>query len=182
MFLRDTSLLSPAGMSLKSIGKLYPQLPLAKKELSSTELSDMSTFYDENPERFKEYALQDAKIVLWHALEVQNSHFLFSKKYTIPVTLSSLASSYLETELLTEGKYHPPTQNGLISMRNIPKILTPSGVELSGDLHEYIDYFLGSYHGGRNESYIYGIVKGEFYDYDLPGAYPTAMAMLDYPD
>jgi len=142
----------------------------------------MSKFYDENPERFKEYALQDAKIVLWHALEVQNSHYFFSKKYTIPVTLSSLASSYLETELLTEGKYHPPTQNGLISMRNIPKILTPSGVELSGDLHEYIDYFLGSYHGGRNESYIYGIVKGEFYDYDLPGAYPTAMAMLDYPN
>jgi len=169
-------------MSLKSIGSLYPNLPLEKIEITQRELVDMSNFFEVDPERFKEYALQDAKIVLWHTLEVQNSHYFFSKKYTIPVTLSSLASSYLETELLTEGKYHPPTQNGLISMRNIPKILTPSGVELSGDLHEYIDYFLGSYHGGRNESYIYGIVKGDFYDYDLPGAYPTAMAMIDYPD
>lgn len=84
--------------------------------------------------------------------------------------------------MLSEGKYHPPTENGLISLRNTPKILTPTGVELSGDLHDYLDYFLGSYHGGRNESYIYGVVKGEFHDYDLPGAYPTAMAMLDYPN
>jgi len=182
VFLRDTSLLSPAGMSLKSIGLLYPNLPMEKIELSKQELMNMEVFYLENPTRFKQYALQDAKIVLFHALEVQNSHYFFSKKYTIPITLSSLASSYLETELLSEGKYHPPTQNGLISMRNIPKILTPAGVELSGDLHDYIDYFLGSYHGGRNESYIYGVVKGDFYDYDLPGAYPTAMAMLDYPN
>ena len=182
MFLRDTALLSPSGMSLKSIGLLYPNLPLEKIDLSKKDIENMESFYLENPDRFVQYAIQDAKIVLWHALEVQNSHYLFSKKYTIPVTLSSLASSYLETELLPEGKYHPPTLNGLISMRNIPKVLTPSGVELSGDLHEYIDYYLGSYHGGRNESYIYGIVKGEFHDYDLPGAYPTAMSMIDYPN
>jgi len=67
-------------------------------------------------------------------------------------------------------------------MKDLARLNTPVGIELSGDLHEYIDYFLGSYHGGRNESYIYGVVKGKFYDYDLPGAYPTAMAMLDYPD
>ena len=115
---------------------------------------------------------------------VQDSHYELTKKYSVPVTLSSLASSFLTQELVVQGDglYHPKTQNGLISIKDIPKIMTPSGVELSNDLHEYIDYFLGSYHGGRNESYIYGIVKGEFYDYDLPGAYPTAMAMLDYPD
>jgi len=100
------------------------------------------------------------------------------------VTLSSLASSFLTKELVNQrdSSYHPKTQNGLISVKDLPKLMTPSGIELSNDLHEYIDYFLGSYHGGRNESYLYGIVKGEFYDYDLPGAYPTAMAMLDYPD
>lgn len=99
------------------------------------------------------------------------------------MTLSSLASSFLENKLILKGngQYHPKTQNGLISVRNIPKMMTPAGVELSGDLHEYLDYFLGSYHGGRNESFLYGTVKGEFYDYDLPGAYPTAMSILDYP-
>ena len=67
-------------------------------------------------------------------------------------------------------------------MKDLARLNTPMGIELSGDLHEYIDYFLGSYHGGRNESFVYGIVYGKFHDYDLPGAYPTAMAMLEYPD
>lgn len=80
------------------------------------------------------------------------------------------------------GRYHPPTLNGNYTMKNISKLYTPIGVELSGTLHTYLDYFLGSYHGGRNESYIYGLIQGVFYDYDLPGAYPTAMSLLNYPD
>jgi len=183
VFLRDTSLLSPTGMSLKSIGQLYSDLPLNKKELSSENIKNMDLFFETNPKEFREYSIQDAKIVLWHGLVVQDSHYELTKKYSIPVTLSSLASSFLTQELVVQGDglYHPRTQNGLISVKDLPKLMTPSGIELSSDLHEYIDYFLGSYHGGRNESYLYGIVKGEFYDYDLPGAYPTAMAMLDYP-
>jgi len=171
-------------MSLKSIGQLYSDLPLNKKELSSETIKNMDLFFETNPKEFKEYSIQDAKIVLWHGLVVQDSHYELTKKYSIPVTLSSLASSFLTQELVVQGDglYHPKTQNGLISVKDLPKLMTPSGIELSSDLHEYIDYFLGSYHGGRNESYLYGLVKGEFYDYDLPGAYPTAMAMLDYPD
>ena len=177
-------MLSPTGMSLKSIGQLYSDLPLNKKELSSETIKNMDLFFETNPKEFKEYSIQDAKIVLWHGLVVQDSHYELTKKYSIPVTLSSLASSFLTQELVVQGDglYHPKTQNGLISVKDLPKLMTPSGIELSSDLHEYIDYFLGSYHGGRNESYLYGLVKGEFYDYDLPGAYPTAMAMLDYPD
>lgn len=170
-------------MSLKAIGSLYPSLPLTKIELSKEFYRDMELLQLKNPVLFREYALQDPKIVLWHALEVQYSHYKFTGKYSIPLTLSSLASSFLENKLIVKGngQYHPKTQNGLISVRNIPKMMTPAGVELSGDLHEYLDYFLGSYHGGRNESFLYGIVQGEFYDYDLPGAYPTAMSILDYP-
>lgn len=62
--MRDTSLLSPAGMSLKSIGGLYPQFPLLKKELSREEILNMSKFFEDEPERFEDYARQDAKIVL----------------------------------------------------------------------------------------------------------------------
>jgi len=64
IFLRDTSLLSPGGMSLKSIGLLYPTLPLKKIELSKEQYSDMEVMLNENPLLFKEYAEQDAKIVL----------------------------------------------------------------------------------------------------------------------
>ena len=188
--LRDSTLLSPAGMSLKSIGSLYPLLPLEKIDLNTSQLNNMDKLYDSNRALFISYAIQDSKIVLWHSLQVLNSHYVFTQKYTIPITLSSLASSFLEKKLVSgkdmclssDSGYHPKTRNGLISVKDLAKLNTPVGIELSGDLHEFIDYFLGSYHGGRNESYIYGVVKGEFYDYDLPGAYPTAMAMLDYPD
>ena len=186
VFLRDSSLLSPAGMSLKSIGSLYPTLPLEKIELSANQLNNMDELYTSDRTLFMSYAMQDSKIVLWHSLQVLNSHYLFTQKYTIPVTLSSLASSFLIKKLVSgedsDFGYHPKTKNGLISVKDLAKLNTPVGIELSGDLHEYIDYFLGSYHGGRNESYVYGIAKGEFYDYDLPGAYPTAMAMINYPD
>jgi len=184
VYLRDSSLLSPAGMSLKSIGSLYPSLPLEKIELSANQLNNMDQLYTSDRTLFMAYAMQDSKIVLWHSLQVLNSHYHFTRKYTIPITLSSLASSFLIKRLVSEGdsEYHPKTKNGLISVKDLAKLNTPVGIELSGDLHEYIDYFLGSYHGGRNESYLYGIVNGEFYDYDLPGAYPTAMAMLNYPD
>jgi len=62
--MRDTSLLSPGGMSLKSIGLLYPTLPLNKIEISKECYNDMELFLLENPSMFREYALQDAKIVL----------------------------------------------------------------------------------------------------------------------
>jgi len=173
-------------MSLKAIGSLYPSLPLEKIDLSAETIQNMDEFFNTNEKQFRVYAIQDSKIVLWHSLQVLNSHYLLTKKYSIPVTLSSLASSFLVNRLIDEEdinySYHPTTKNGLISVKNLAKLNTPLGIELSGDLHEYIDYFLGSYHGGRNESYIYGIITGEFHDYDLPGAYPTAMAMLDYPD
>jgi len=186
VYLRDTSLLSPSGMSLKSIGQLYPTLPLSKIELDHKQIKNMDQFFDSDKTLFMDYAIQDAKIVLWHSLQVLNSHYQLSKKYTIPVTLSSLASSFLSLKLVVpediHSSYHPKTKNGLISVKDLAKLNTPIGIELSGDLHEYIDYFLGSYHGGRNESYIYGMINGMFHDYDLPGAYPTAMAMLDYPD
>jgi len=64
VFLRDTALLSPGGMSLKSIGSLYPSLPLTKIELSNDYYKNMDVFQRENPVLFQAYAKQDAKIVL----------------------------------------------------------------------------------------------------------------------
>jgi len=64
VFLRDTSLLSPTGMSLKSIGQLYSDLPLKKIELNTKKVTEMDLFFDADPKAFKDYAVQDAKIVL----------------------------------------------------------------------------------------------------------------------
>jgi len=78
--------------------------------------------------------------------------------------------------------YHNPSEDKKYGLKNLSKVFTPTGVELAGDLPFYISYYLGSYHGGRNESFIYGLIRETVYDYDLPGAYPTAMSLIDYPD
>jgi len=57
-------LLSPSGMGLKSIGSLYPDLPLAKIELRKEDLNAMDVFFERDRVGFEMYALQDSKIVL----------------------------------------------------------------------------------------------------------------------
>ena len=126
----------------------------------------MKTFMSTDFDLFKQYAIQDSIITLWHAIQVEYSNYEFSQSITIPITLSTLATNYLCKELVGEGKwgYHNPELNSLFSMKSINKIFTPLGIESCGSLHEYIDYYLDAYHGGRNESFIYGVIKGTFYD------------------
>ena len=51
-------------MSLKSIGLLYPGLPLKKIELCSKDILHMDLLFKNDEVLFKEYAMQDSKIVL----------------------------------------------------------------------------------------------------------------------
>jgi len=51
-------------MSLKSIGSLYPSLPLEKIDLSIETIQSMDEFYKTNEKQFRIYAIQDSKIVL----------------------------------------------------------------------------------------------------------------------
>jgi hypothetical protein len=48
------------------------------------------------------------------------------------------------------------------------------------DRHEQLA--IDSYHGGRNECFLFGFQKGIFTDYDLEGAYSTALAAFVEPD
>ena len=186
VFLRDTSLLSPTTQSLGAIGELYSDLGLNKIDLPKSSKNNMRLFMQEDFNKFKEYAIQDSVITLWHALQVEYSNYEFSNSFSIPITLSSLATNYLYKELVDtvigRKNYHNPQVNGIFGMKSLSKVFTPLGIECCGELHEYIDYYLGSYHGGRNESFMYGVINGTFYDYDLPGAYPTAMSLIDYAD
>ena len=57
-------MLSPTGMSLKSIGALYPDLPLTKINLCRRDIENMDVFFERDKESFKAYAMQDSRIVL----------------------------------------------------------------------------------------------------------------------
>lgn len=120
-------------------------------------------------------------ITLHHSLVTEMINFNELSELTIPLTLSSFASTVL-TKKLHSSSYSLPTSDGRYTLVNVPQLYTPVGVEMSNGLTDFIHYYLGSYHGGRNESYIYGNIPGPLFDYDLPGAYPTAMSLLSYPD
>ena len=185
ILLRDTSLLTPTAQNLGAIGDLYSEYGLSKIDLPKEMKNDMEEMMYKDFTLFKEYAIRDSVITLFHAMKVQDSYQSFCMIYSIPITLSALANAYLSKMLRASeknSKYHNPVINGKYSMKSLKTILTPVGIELSGSLHEYIDYFLGAYHGGRNESIIFGKIQGKFFDYDLPGAYPTGMSLLNYPD
>jgi len=51
-------------MSLKSIGGLYPDLPLSKISLGRDDIENMDVFFERDRESFKTYAMQDSRIVL----------------------------------------------------------------------------------------------------------------------
>lgn len=174
-------LISPAGASLKSIGALYDSAGLSKLEIDKVDRDSMDLFMESNYDLFKEYAIKDAVIALYHALNVEQSSIIELGKFSIPVTLSSFSSQYCNVRL-NGKKYGLPTGDGRYNISSIPALFTPAGVELSAGLSNIYPLILGSYHGGRNESFMYGRIPGPLYDYDLPGAYPTALSLLSYPN
>lgn len=179
--LRDTMLLTPIGTkSLSAIGALYSDPLLQKIELPKEGYLDMKSFMNAKPKLFREYAIRDAVITLYHGLKTEESCFSTLKTLSIPISLSSTAGNII-ADNLDMSRFSPDVINPLYSLKDIARIMTPIGVELAKEVALYIPYFLGSYHGGRNESFAYGIFKGEWYDLDVPGAYPTAMSLLNYP-
>ena len=89
VFLRDTSLLTPTGQSLGAIGKLYSDLGLNKIDLPKEVKSNMRQLMNEDLSLFKEYAMQDSIITLWHALQVEQSNHELCNSFNIPITFSS---------------------------------------------------------------------------------------------
>ena len=70
------------------------------------------------------------------------------------------------------------------SIGDSEKLLTPKGIQTTGNFAALLPLFKGAYHGGRNESFMYGFdLNYHAYDYDIVSAYATALAFvgqLDY--
>jgi hypothetical protein len=158
--LRDTSLLTPSGKSLAAVGSLYNDPLLSKIELPRNSYNNMKVLMKEEPQLFRDYALRDSIITLYHGLKTEELSYATLNSLTVPVTLSSMAGNIIAKEL-DMSKFSPEVIDPLYSFKDIAKIMTPAGVELSKQVAYYLPYFLGSYHGGRNESFAYGIFPGE---------------------
>lgn len=177
IYIRDTELLTPGLKGLSAISSLYDDIP--KIKLDKHILRNMKEFKKSNPDLFRDYAVRDSEITLFHALKVEASNFIETRNFEIPLTLSSMAAQILFREI-GGPLYDLPTKDGRYNIGNLQKLYTPTGLGLSG-LGDWLLYFIASYRGGRNEGYGYGILNKEIYDFDLISAYPTALSMLDHP-
>jgi hypothetical protein len=95
VYLRDTTLLAPAGkQSLEAIGSLYAE-KYNKVKMAPSEIENMDRVLIENPEKFKEYALNDAVIPLIHSAYMEDYNFKIGVP-SIPLTISNLAVNRLK--------------------------------------------------------------------------------------
>jgi len=178
VYLRDTVLLSSAAAaSLEAVGKMHK---LDKGKLSQIELQNMELFKARNPVKFKAYAMQDSLITLIHALFMIDFGFgLGSLKNAS--TLGSLSSLYVKNRWKAD-EYRGYQLNVNYPLGDVRSTLTPRGITSVGKIAEDLPLFIGSFRGGRNECFTYGIDKETiWYDYDLTSCYSTVMSMCGNP-
>lgn len=91
----------------------------------------MDKFKEIDKPMFERYAITDSVVSLHHALRIENSSLKETGRLGIPLTISSLAGKILEKTLMTH-EYPLPSNNGKYNVKNIPKLYTPKGINLSG--------------------------------------------------
>ena len=183
---RDTMLLAPAGSSVEKLGDAmqFPKLVLP----DGYSKSEMGRLRAERPDAFIAYAARDAEITRrWIEMTTGPNSI-------VPVTLGGQAAVIVRETIMAQRMWSR-TQfdsewRGLASTAESysdgdgatlrrRKVLVPrdeAALLLTAANH--------AYYGGRNEGFLFGIHHAEsgWSDFDLAGAYPTAMCLIDDPD
>ena len=176
--IRDTvSLSSAAAGTLEAIGKSHG---LEKVAIEDSYKVNMKKLLLDNEELFKEYAMQDSLITLIHGLFINDFAFRLGA-LDLPVTLGSLSNKYISNKWKSDG-YNGYQIDVNYPLGNAQTSYTPRGITTLGKTGEVMNIFLGSFRGGRNECFSYGLDNEErWYDYDLTSCYSTIMSMCGDP-
>ena len=100
----------------------------------------------------------------------------------VPLTISTIAQELIKKYWSDKGylgyQVSPEFKIGDASIVQTPKVLGQMG-----NIGENLSLYIANYKGGRNESFMYGRDRETiWYDYDLIGAYTTAMCLLGNPN
>ncbi len=184
--LRDTMLLAPAGSSVEKLGDAlsFPKITLPPGH----DKSEMGRLRREAPAAFVCYAARDAEITRrWIEMMVGSN-------VRVPVTLGGQAAVLLRDAIMaargwsqvefdfhwrglaTTAETFVESQTGTMRRRKVTVPRPESALLLTAANH--------AYYGGRNEGFLYGIHHSQagWSDFDLAGAYPTAMCLIGDPD
>ena len=181
----DTMLLTPDRSGLAVLGEMYG---LPKVELPPGMIQHMDKLLENDPELYERYAIRDPVISALHAwamAQFAREHF---GKQEPPITLGSLAVKHVKaiweqngidhhavlgTQTMKEKKFNPKLGRCTTTNRSVH----------TAAVHEHEALATECYHGGRNEAYEFGFTPIDLWtDFDLAGAYTTAMAAIRIPD
>ncbi|SDO19925.1 DNA polymerase [Afipia sp. GAS231] len=190
VYVRDTILLAPAGRkSLAEIGKLIEREKIRLSEDDEEELhlkKNMKVFRNTDWEAFREYALIDAEISAKYFLRLTQIYQDVTGEDFVPSALSSIGMKLLVKGWQEEEPQRDPT--GLVGKEPVTEVIWNEKTQgfrkwnhkpYLEELSWFVDFVTECYHGGRNEQLWFGpSFEDDWYDYDLTGAYPTAMATI----
>ena len=186
VILRDTLLLAPNGkQSLAALGDL---VGCKKIDLADDEISNMDALLVSNRERFQAYAERDPEICVRYALKMLDLNHAITGKAEVPPTLSGMGLSYLfrlwdelginRHAVLGTEEIKATTWSERLQRRVRNREVVPLA-----ERHMFESFATESYHGGRNEQYLFGAgEEGIWSDWDLSGAYTTAMCGIGMAD
>jgi hypothetical protein len=176
-------LLAPdGGKSLDNLGSI---IGLEKLDLPQGYTKDeMQRLLEERPTEFEAYAIRDTEITARYVERIQQEcrDLGLTRNYR-PITVGGLALRILTTR---------PQEDGLSydAIMGVERSSRPAGPRRSNATRSYAngiadrheDLAVKCYHGGRNECFLFGAYDEVFTDYDLEGAYSTALAAVIEPD
>lgn len=162
----------------QSLAKTGQSIGFAKFELTKDEIENMDVLRKNNLTKYCKYSLIDSMVTVC-AIRLQDkaviNEFHLSSTKT-PPTISAIAGNYIKNEL--EKGIHAPKEGlyefmGYETTKNNKHYLLPQ-----------VQRAIPAYYGGKNECYFHGILDEEYKirDYDLKGAYPSAMMALEPAD
>lgn len=189
--LRDTLLLAPGNAkSLGSVGEIvgFEKMRLhtdVREEIRIKE--NMSELRETNWPLFRDYAIRDAEICVRYAERIMRQHTALFDDFRLPVTLTSFGTSLvingweeaghdvnalLGTELITDKTFS----------KKLGYFKTERKTVYTEKAQWNIDFVTDTYHGGRNEQFMFGVApEGDWRDLDLSSAYTTAMSLIGTP-
>ena len=193
--LRDTWLLCPSlERSLESVGKLLDPKKYAKIELPDQySKSRMDKLLAQDRKLFEAYAVRDAEICAHYALRIALLHVKEGMPANVAPTLTGIGVNLL-VDFLTKNQPDNFFEECFgLEVKEDSRFVKGDGEKKSrgwttkktteNKFRLWHSVFASEcYHGGRNEQYFFGPApEGEWCDYDLSGAYPTAMSMIGKP-
>jgi len=175
--LYDTTLLAPE--NARKLGNLGELLGVEKVELPEGAIEDMRQFSMDDPSLFQRYAIMDARIAAeWLCFCSRFNHELLGD-VTPPSTLGSIAVNFT----LRRWEEGGVDRMEMIGVRKATRRDHSTFEKLHIVRSTFEQLAADAFYGGRNESFFYGASPiGMWYDFDLNGAYVTALMMIGMPD